>query len=75
MDLAAAQVLLEQRLEERLTQLIGEDGTVQSLQFAAQVENGLLQVTLVAECREEIGREVPSCVPVPGQAESDTAAS
>ena len=74
-DLAAAQVLLEQRLEERLTQLIGEDGTVQSLQFAAQVENGLLQVTLVAECREEIGREVPSCVPVPGQAESDAAAS
>ena len=67
--------VLEQRLEERLTQLIGEDGTVQSLQFAAPVENGLLQVTLVAECREEIGREVPSCVPVPGQAESDAAAS
>ena len=27
--------------------------------FAAQVENGLLQVTLVAECREEIGKTVP----------------
>jgi hypothetical protein len=28
--------------------------------FTAQVENGQLQVTLVAECREELGKFIPA---------------
>lgn len=58
-DLEAAQDLLEASLLERLRQLVGEDGVVESTQFSAQVADGLLRVTLTAQCREEIGREQP----------------
>lgn len=58
-DLEAAQDLLEASLLERLRQLVGEDGVVESTQFSAQVADGLLKVTLTAQCREEIGREQP----------------
>ena len=71
-DLAAAQDLLEEQLERQLEQLVGEEGTVESVQFTARVEDGALQVTAVAECREEIGREVPSSVPIPGGNNSGT---
>ena len=66
MDLSAAQNLLEEQLTLRLERLVGKEGTVESVQFTARVEDGALQVTAVAECREEIGREVPSSVPIPG---------
>lgn len=58
-DQAAAQSLLEQRLMEHLKQLIGEDGTVSASRFSAKVTEGTLEVTLLAECREEITREQP----------------
>lgn len=64
-DLAAAQTLLERQLSGQLEELVGEEGTVDSTQFSAQVEDGLLKVTLVAECREEIGREEPGTASLP----------
>lgn len=58
-DPSAAQALLEERL---LTMLEGElnGGEVLKTRYTARVEGGMLQVTLQAECREEIGRFVPS---------------
>ena len=58
-DLSAAQKLLEEQLRLRLEQHIGSDGQVETTRYTARVENGLLRVTLLAQCREEIGREVP----------------
>ena len=57
-DLEAAREMMEEELTARLKELIGEDGTVEGTQFTSRVAGGLLQVTLTAECREEIGREV-----------------
>ena len=54
-----AQELLEEQLLEQLNVLIGEDGTVESTQFAARVSGGRLEVTLTAQCLEEIGEERP----------------
>lgn len=59
-DQGAAQTLLEERLLEQLTDLIGEEGEVESTRFDARVEGGALRVTLTAECREELGRFVPA---------------
>ena len=59
-DQDAAQALLESRLLERLEHLVGEDGQVNATQFTARVEQGMLTVTLTAECEEEIGREQPA---------------
>ena len=58
-DPEAAQALLEQRLLQRLEELVGEDGLVTSSGSTAVIENGLLRVTVQAECREQIGRESP----------------
>ena len=57
LDLEAARAMVEEELTARLKELIGEDGTVEGTQFTSRVAGGLLQVTLTAECREEIGRE------------------
>lgn len=54
----AAEELLRQRLDCALTELVGE-GEVVSREFTPAVEDGVLTVTLRAECREEIGRFVP----------------
>ncbi len=66
-DLEAAQSLLEGQLRERLEKLIGEDGTVVSTNYSARVADGQFQVTLAAECREEIGKEVPGTTVLPEQ--------
>lgn len=58
-DRDAAQALLEEQLQKRLTALIGEGGEVESIQFAARVSGGRLEVTLTAQCLEEIGQERP----------------
>lgn len=58
-DLDAAQRLLEERLSARLASVVGEEGAVEEISFSARVEKGLLLVTADAQCREEIGREVP----------------
>lgn len=56
-DLAAAQTLLEERLMAELNSKIGADGQVAATTFTARVKDGVLYVTLTAECSEEIGRE------------------
>lgn len=71
LDLGAAQTMLEGRLAGRLAALVGEDGTVESTQFTAKVEDGLLKVTLQAECLEEIGKEVPGLAPLPREERSE----
>lgn len=58
-DRAAAQALLEERLLGQLSALIGEDGEVESTHFAARVNGDRLEVTLTAQCLEEIGEERP----------------
>lgn len=58
-DLAAAQALLEEQLLQRLDLLTGEDGEVESTQFTARMNGGCLEVTLTAQCLEEIGQERP----------------
>lgn len=60
----AAQSLVEERLLERLRQLVGGDGQISDTQFTAQVKDGMLAVTLNAECIEEIGRERPGAQPI-----------
>lgn len=58
-DREAAQALLEEQLQKQLAALIGEDGTVESVRFSARVTGGQLEVTLTAQCLEEIGEERP----------------
>jgi len=69
LDREAACALLEERLLDRLTDLVGEDGSVQSTQASVREQNGMLQVTVVAECREEIGTEVPGRQELPKREE------
>lgn len=57
LDTAAARTMLEEQLAARLRETIG-DGEVLKEDFTAREENGLLTVTLLAECQEQIGREV-----------------
>jgi similar to stage IV sporulation protein len=64
-DLDAAQTLLEQQMRKQLEQAVGEDGEIQTVQFSARVDDGVLQVTLLAECKEEIGTELPGATPLP----------
>ena len=59
LDGAAAQDLLERQLLARLEQAVGEDGEVLNTDFSAREANGVLTVTLLAECQEQIGRERP----------------
>ena len=59
LDGDAAQAMLEGRLEEALRLQVGEEGEVVSIDYTAARRNGMLAVTLTAECREEIGRFVP----------------
>ena len=43
----------------RLLASLGEDGQVLSSQFTGSVDGDVMYVTLRAECREQIGAEVP----------------
>ena len=54
-----AQSLLEKQLNQRLAQIIGEEGTVHGQEWSVQKKDGSLIVTLQAECTEEIGEEQP----------------
>ena len=64
-DPAAAQAMLEQALLDRLRDCVGEEGQVVSTRYTAWEEDGQLKVELTAECREEIGRQVPGTEPAP----------
>lgn len=59
-DPAAAQAMLEERLLSRLRALLGETGEEVGHSFAAREKDGLLVVTLTAECKEELGRFIPA---------------
>ncbi|OUN84190.1 sporulation protein [Flavonifractor sp. An52] len=54
----AAEAMLKERLLEALEEAVGE-GEIVSTEFTVETENGMLTVTLQAECREEIGTFVP----------------
>ncbi|MEQ2457352.1 sporulation protein YqfD [Flavonifractor hominis] len=58
-DQAAARQLLEQRLLDALEQEL-DGGEVVNTQYSSTQRDGLLEVTLQAECREEIGRFRPA---------------
>lgn len=58
-DTVAAQELLEQQLSVRLKQLVGQDGTVLAVDWSARIADGVLTVTGVAECEEQIARPTP----------------
>jgi len=55
-DPGAAQAMLEEQLERRLEELLGESGEVTRQDFSAVQRDGMLIVTLRAECSEELGR-------------------
>ena len=57
---SGSQAMLEDGLKRELERLVGEDGEVLSVTYAARAADGLLRVTAQAECREEIGQEVPA---------------
>ena len=52
--------MLEETLLARLEGLLEGKGEVVSTAFSARQGEGLLTVTLTAECREELGRFVPA---------------
>ncbi len=56
----AARTMLEDRLLGRLKELLGETGTEAGHTFQAWEKDGVLTVRLTAECREELGRFVPT---------------
>lgn len=55
----AAEELLRQRLEETLAAALGDGETVHTA-YTVEERDGMLRVTLQAECREEIGRFAPA---------------
>lgn len=58
-DLAAARSMLESELQRRLDAVLEEgQGEVIRTDFTERKEDGLLIVTMLAECREQIGRTV-----------------
>ncbi len=56
--LEAAESILKQRLDETVHAIVGE-GEVLHTSFSSVKQNGLLTVTLLAECSEQIARVVP----------------
>lgn len=60
LDRDAAQAMLEETLLLRLEALLGENGVEVSHHFSALEEDGVLTVTLTAECEEELGRFIPA---------------
>ena len=63
-DQFAAQDMLEKRLRTMLEAELGE-GEILDARYTALLRDGTLEVTLLAECREEIGRFVPETRPLP----------
>ena len=65
LDQFAVQDMLEGRLREMLEAELGE-GEILDAKYTALLRDGALEVTLLAECREEIGRFVPGTQPDSG---------
>lgn len=55
----SAEAFLQERLEARLSALMGEDGQVHSRDIAFREQDGVLTGTLTAACLEDIGVMVP----------------
>ncbi len=55
MEKGEAESILKRRLEERLDEMIG-DGKKVSVLFESREDNGIVQVTIRAECLEQIGQ-------------------
>lgn len=55
---SAAEAMLKERLLEALKETVGE-GEIVSTDYTVETADGMLKITLQAECREEIGRFVP----------------
>lgn len=53
------QELLEEALLEHLQQQLGDTGEILTTDFVTETTEGLLKVTLLAECRQSIGLTVP----------------
>ena len=64
-DREAARGLLEEQLQKQLGDLIGENGEVEDVQFSARIAGEQLEVTLTAQCLEEIGQEMPGEEEIP----------
>lgn len=58
-DAQAARAMLEEELLSRLNEIMAaNEGTVLRTDFVAREDNGLLTVTMLAECEEQIGKTV-----------------
>ena len=57
-DAEAARAMLEQELLARLDGILAEDGEVLRTDFICEERDGLFTVTMLAECREQIGKTV-----------------
>ena len=63
LDRASAERLLTERLTATLKADVGDDGEVTEQEITVEERNGLLLVTLRAECEEQIGKSVPAREP------------
>lgn len=59
LDQAATESLLQERLLESLKARVGEDAELLRLDYVTRLLGEELEVTLLAECSEEIGKTVP----------------
>lgn len=59
-DPDAAQKLLEERLLSEIAASMTEGGEILDYETTARTVDGMLQVTVEAACREQIGRAMPS---------------
>lgn len=64
----AAEAMLKERLMEALEEAV-EEGEIISTEYTVETADGMLKVTLQAECREEIGTFVPD--PITQENEAD----
>lgn len=65
LNLNGSRSLLEEALKEELDYLVGEQGQILTTEFTAIQKDGVLSVTLLAECYEEIGTQVVGSVRQP----------
>ena len=63
LDRVSAERLLTERLTATLEADVGDDGRVTEQEVTVEEQDGLLLVTLRAECEEQIGRSVPAREP------------
>ena len=57
---AKAQKLLEERLLSEIAAAMTEGGEILDYETTARTVDGMLQVTVEAACRDQIGRAMPS---------------